>query len=43
VNVEFVHKIRDQHRFGGIDELSAQLQRDVDRARALIAPILSHG
>jgi len=40
VSVRFVDKIRDQRRFGGPDELAAQLQRDVQTARAILADVV---
>lgn len=33
VSVEFVDFLRSEHRFGGIDELAAQLKKDVEHAR----------
>ena len=33
LRVRFLHRIRDERRFGGIDELVAQIRRDSDRAR----------
>lgn len=43
VSVRFVEKIRDQRRFGGLDELAAQLQHDVTTARTLLADVVSGG
>lgn len=37
VAVEFTHFLRSERRFGGIDELRAQLQADVAAARALVS------
>lgn len=34
VHVEFLHKLRDEKRFDSFDDLRAQIQRDVDQARA---------
>ena len=36
-NIEFVHFLRSEQRFDGIDALSAQLKRDVERTRELLA------
>ena len=33
VRVRFLHRLRDEKRFGSIEELSTQIQRDVSRAR----------
>lgn len=33
VRVRFLHRIRDERKFGGIDELKAQIERDIARAR----------
>jgi riboflavin kinase/FMN adenylyltransferase len=33
LRVRFLHRIRDERKFGGIDELTAQIHRDCDRAR----------
>ena len=35
IKVEFVRKLRDEARFDSIQELTAAIQRDADRARAL--------
>ncbi len=35
--VEFVARLRDEQRFGGLDELRAQLERDFARARQVLA------
>ncbi len=32
LRVRFLHRIRDEHKFSGIDELKAQIQRDTRRA-----------
>lgn len=32
LRVRFLHRIRDERKFGGIDELKAQIQRDTSRA-----------
>ncbi|MEM1329503.1 MAG: riboflavin biosynthesis protein RibF [Planctomycetota bacterium] len=37
LRLSFVGRIRDQIRFGRVDELSAQLHRDIERARATLA------
>lgn len=34
VHVEFLHKIRDEQKFDGLDALKAQITKDVDLARA---------
>ncbi|MBK8303770.1 MAG: bifunctional riboflavin kinase/FAD synthetase [Pyrinomonadaceae bacterium] len=33
LRVRFLHRIRDERKFNGIDELKAQIERDSDRAR----------
>lgn len=33
LRVRFLHRIRDEKKFGGIDELKAQIERDTNRAR----------
>ncbi|MBK9164452.1 MAG: bifunctional riboflavin kinase/FAD synthetase [Acidobacteria bacterium] len=33
LRVRFLHRIRDERKFNGIDELRAQIERDTDRAR----------
>lgn len=33
LRVRFLHRIRDEHKFNGIDELKAQIERDSERAR----------
>ena len=38
IQLEFVHRLRDEMRFASVDELVAQLHRDVDQTRALIQP-----
>ena len=43
VKVQFVEKIRDQRRFNGSDELAAQLQRDVETARTMLADLVIPG
>jgi riboflavin kinase/FMN adenylyltransferase len=35
VQVEFVQKLRDEERFDSVAELTAAIQRDADRARAI--------
>src|SRR5215203_4002944 len=35
VDVSFVRRIREERRFSGIDELKAQIQRDVEEARLI--------
>jgi riboflavin kinase/FMN adenylyltransferase len=37
LEVEFLARLRDEQRFAGLDELRAQIARDVERARELIA------
>jgi riboflavin kinase/FMN adenylyltransferase len=36
VAVDFVHRLRGQERFDGVDELVAQMQKDVERTRELV-------
>jgi riboflavin kinase/FMN adenylyltransferase len=38
LRITFEHWLRDQMRFGSLDELLAQMARDCERARALLAP-----
>ena len=38
VAIEFVDRLRGQVRFGSVDELIAQMRRDVDAARAVTGP-----
>ncbi|MDQ2747902.1 MAG: riboflavin kinase [Acidobacteriota bacterium] len=33
LRVRFLHRIRDERKFGGIDELKAQIEIDSNRAR----------
>jgi len=33
LRVRFLHRIRDERKFSGIDELKAQIERDTNRAR----------
>jgi riboflavin kinase/FMN adenylyltransferase len=35
IDVQFVQKLRDEERFDSIAELTAAIQRDADRARAI--------
>jgi riboflavin kinase / FMN adenylyltransferase len=36
ITVRFVERLRDEKRFSGIEELKAQIHRDVDNARAIL-------
>lgn len=36
IRVEFVQKLRDERKFAGLDEIKAQLARDVEQARAAL-------
>lgn len=36
LDVAFVERLRDERRFNGVDELVAQIQRDVERARQIL-------
>jgi len=36
LTVEFVHRLRDEVRFGGLDELMAQIQRDIAATREVM-------
>jgi len=38
IRVDFMDRVRAEMAFGGPEELSAQIRRDIDRARALLAP-----
>lgn len=42
LTLAFVSRLRDQVRFGGVDQLTSQLRRDVARAREILEPILQH-
>jgi riboflavin kinase/FMN adenylyltransferase len=37
VCLRFTHRLRDERRFGGVDELVGQIRRDIDDARRLLA------
>lgn len=37
VRVQFLERLRPEQRFGSVDELSMQIQRDVESARAVVA------
>lgn len=37
LQVEFCHKLRDEQKFGSLDELKQQIQRDLDAARRFFA------
>lgn len=37
LRVRFLHRIRDERKFGGIDELKSQIQKDSDRALSFFA------
>jgi riboflavin kinase/FMN adenylyltransferase len=41
LRVAFVERLRGEQKFGGIDELKAQIARDSERARAVHADRLS--
>jgi FAD synthase len=34
--VNFIHRIRDEKKFSGIQELSEQIQKDIEKARTLL-------
>ena len=36
IRVEFIQKLRDERKFSGIEEIRAQLGRDVEQARAIL-------
>lgn len=38
IRVNFVRRIRDERKFAGLEELSAQIQRDIRVAREILAP-----
>jgi len=38
IRIDFMERVRPEMAFGGPAELSAQIRRDIDRARALLAP-----
>jgi len=37
LRIELLHRVRDEQRFSGVDELVAQIRRDVDETRAYFA------
>jgi len=37
ININFLHKIRDEQRFASFEELKLRIQRDIDEARAWLA------
>jgi riboflavin kinase/FMN adenylyltransferase len=37
LRIELLHRVRDEQRFSGVDELIAQIARDVEAARAYFA------
>lgn len=37
IQVDFLHRLRGEQRFNGIDELRAQIARDIEQARQLLA------
>ncbi|MGZ5958943.1 MAG: riboflavin kinase, partial [Myxococcaceae bacterium] len=37
VRVEFLDRLRAERRFGSVSELTAQIQRDVETARVVLA------
>jgi riboflavin kinase/FMN adenylyltransferase len=39
IRLEFVARLRDERKFSGPEELLAQIQRDIERARELLAEI----
>ncbi len=43
LRVEFLERLRPERRFESIDALRAQIGADAERARALLAPLLSRG
>ncbi|HMQ30472.1 MAG TPA: bifunctional riboflavin kinase/FAD synthetase [Chloroflexaceae bacterium] len=38
IGVEFLHRLRGEQKFAGVEALVAQIRRDADRARELLAP-----
>lgn len=43
ITVRFVQHLRDERRFSGVDELRAQIHRDVDQAREILAALENQG
>jgi len=41
IRVNFIKRIRDEKKFAGIGELSAQIEKDIAKARAITEPLLS--
>jgi riboflavin kinase / FMN adenylyltransferase len=37
IRVNFIHRIRDEKKFSGISELSAQIKKDVETARNIVS------
>jgi len=37
VTVDFIDRVRDEQKFNGVEALKAQIRRDVDEARRLLA------
>jgi riboflavin kinase/FMN adenylyltransferase len=37
ININFLHKLRDEQRFASFDELKLRIQRDIDEARVWLA------
>ena len=37
LRIELLHRIRDEQRFSGVDELVAQIRRDVEATRVYFA------
>lgn len=40
IRVNMIEKLRDEKKFSGIEELSAQIKRDIEKARALLEPLV---
>lgn len=40
IRVNLIEKLRDEQKFSGIDELSAQIRKDIEKARIILEPLV---
>lgn len=40
IRVNMIEKLRDEKKFSGINELSEQIKKDIDKARTILAPLI---